>query len=68
MRTHLIPLQIDTFDNNCERSYEITVKIRKQSLDMPLGPLLPLVISHEGDTDCRDCTWVDFIYSFIHSF
>ncbi len=32
---------------------------------MPQGPLLPLVISYNGDTDCDDFTWVDFIYLFV---
>lgn len=37
-----------------EGSYEMTVKIRKQSLDMPLGPLLPLensVVNYDRATD-----------------
>uniref|UniRef100_G3PU90 Wolfram syndrome 1a (wolframin) n=1 Tax=Gasterosteus aculeatus aculeatus TaxID=481459 RepID=G3PU90_GASAC len=28
----------------------MTVKIRNQSLDLPLGPLLPLLVSRDGDT------------------
>lgn len=30
--------------------YKMTVKIRNQSLDLPLGPLLPLLVSRDGDT------------------